>query len=62
MHTNHRRKNKYKSDRHRWYTAMAPYKRYYWTRERAREAHLMAHGRYDDCQNQHPRTLLWEVL
>ncbi len=62
MHTNHRRKNRYKYPGRRWYTALASYKRNYWTRERARERHLMNHERFEDLQEKHPKSILWEAL
>jgi hypothetical protein len=62
MHVNHRRKIKYRCARGRWYTDLGPWKRNYWQRERARERHLLAHERYDDCQDKHPRNILWDAL
>jgi len=62
LHTNYRRKIKYRCARGRWYTDLGPYKKYYWQRARARERELLVHERYDDCLDKHPRTILYEAL
>ena len=62
MHVNYRRKIKYRFHGHRWYTALASWKKLYWQKERARERHLMVHERYDDCQVKHPRNILYDAL
>lgn len=62
MHKNHRRKNKYNPGRPRWWTHLTYWKKWYWSRERAREKHLIIHDRFDDCQTKHPKSILWDAL
>jgi hypothetical protein len=60
MHTNHRRKNKQKCHG-RWWGRLVSYKQAYWRSARALERHLMSHERYDELQNRHPGTVLWDA-
>ncbi len=64
MHTNHRRAvpKDTRYYRSRYGVGLAEHRTAYWRRERARERHLMAHGRYDDLQNAHPKCVLWDAL
>lgn len=50
------------STRCRWHTDLGPWKAIYWQRERSRERTLMAHERHEDCQDRHPRSVLWDAL
>ncbi len=61
MHKNHRRKNRYRNQKGRWWGRLTTYRQVYWTKERARQRHLMAHERYDDLQDRHPDTVLWDA-
>ena len=62
LHVNHRRKIKYRNERPRWYTRLKEYRQAYWGRERARQRFFMCHARYDELQNKHPDSVLWDAL
>ena len=61
MHTNHRRKNIYTHARPRYGHALGWYKREYWTWHRANQRELLAHEAFDDLQDRHPKTCLWDA-
>jgi len=66
MHTNHRRKAKFRSKHHNTRTRpMLAYSLKSWRRQRssdrrAQERHMIAHERYDDLPRRYPRNIYWE--
>lgn len=65
MHINHRRKNIYRAKHHGsrpfpLMLSMRPYRVEASRQRRARDRHLMVHGKYDMLMNKDRRDILWE--
>lgn len=65
MHTNHRRRNKFRGKHHNrggWFFiySLKPMKRQKARDRRAEERMLMAHGRFDDLRANEPPCIRWE--
>ena len=67
MHTNHRRKNKFRAKhhgiRHGGFLAiysMKPMRQEFWRRARAQAQDLMRHGRYDLLPQRYPDSIEWD--
>ncbi len=67
MHTNHRRKNKFRTKHHGrrslgWMAiySRSPMRRESWQKRRAQAQYLMAHEAYDDLPRRYPKTIDWD--
>ena len=64
MHTNHRRKNKFRAKHHNRRRmplaySLKEYRKQVSSDRRAHERELMAHGRFDDLPTSEPKSILW---
>jgi len=65
MHTNHRRRNKFRAKHHGILDYMFAHSLKWWRRQRAKdrraeERELIAHERYDSLPRRYPRDIYWD--